>query len=78
MSAGVWVPPGGFVSASQQTPAAQVEMGLRGRTSGSTRRRKAKRKKAAKRAKTAKKRKSGRKLKFGSPAWRKKYMKKRK
>jgi len=74
----IWVPPGGAAAFNQQTPAARAQMGMlrsAAKTAGSTRRRKAKRAKVAKRAKTSAKRR--RKLKFGSPAWRKKYMKKK-
>lgn len=77
MSSGIWVPPGGFVAAAQQTPAAQVEMGLRSRgTSNGVR--KKRRAKKGKKAGMKKRKGGGRKLKFGSPAWRKKFMKKRK
>jgi len=70
----VFVPPGGFAAAAQQTPAAQYAMALptMRRSNGLGRKR---RKKSATKAKKSRKR-SGRKLKFGSPAWRKKYMKK--
>lgn len=74
------IPPGGFAGFSQMTPASRLA--LREVTNGNggarTRRRKATKK--AKRATTRRKAKraaKGRKLKFGSPAWRKKYMRKR-
>lgn len=68
-----WVPPGGFVSNSQQTVAARAAQGQYARSAMTTRTRRRKKSKSAK--KRAKKRASGRKLKFGSPAWRKKFMK---
>lgn len=69
------VPPGGFAGFAQQTPANQRAIsGGRGRAaSGKRRKRKAKAKTRAKSKRAAKK--GGRKLKFGSPAWRKKYLK---
>ncbi len=71
------VPPGGFAGFSQMTAASRqaLNAGAR-RGSGTTRRRKAKRAKTATKARKSRKAKGTRKLKFGSPAWRKKYMKK--
>jgi hypothetical protein len=62
---------------NQQTPAAQRTIAVvmnsrRSSRSGGKRRRKSTAKRAAGRSTKRK----GRKLKFGSPAWRKKYMKK--
>lgn len=74
---GFVVPPGGLVGFSQMTPASRAALypgGSRSRSSGARRK---KRRKTAKRAKSARRtRRTKRKLKFGSPAWRKKYMKK--
>jgi len=67
------VPPGGFAGFSQMTAASRAALskfGRRTRTSGKRRKRK-----ASARKRTSSSRKRGRKLKFGSPAWRKKYMK---
>lgn len=68
------VPPGGFRGFAQMTSASQAALG--GRPGSSATRRAGGRKR---KAKATKKRASGkratRKLKFGSPAWRKKYMK---
>jgi hypothetical protein len=60
---------------NQQTPAVQNTL----RTLGGTIRRGVRRaaKRAASSVKRAVKKRARRKLKFGSPAWRKKYMKKR-
>jgi hypothetical protein len=73
------VPPGGFAGFSQMTAASRqaLNMGARG-GSGTTRRRKAKRAKATTKRRKSAKAKGTRKLKFGSPAWRKKYMKRKK
>lgn len=76
------VPPGGFAGFNQMTPASRLALREAvGNGSNGTRRR---RRKAKASGKTSRKRKrrgarraKGRKLKFGSPAWRKKYMKKR-
>lgn len=73
--ADVFIPPGGFAGYSQQTVAAQ-----RATAPPAAARRAARR---TKRSATSKARKSKRtkragKLKFGSPAWRKKYMKRKK
>jgi hypothetical protein len=68
------VPPGGLAGFSQMTAASKARWMQGARGSGGGRRRKRKTK-----AKSTKRRKSGkRKLKFGSPAWRKKYNRKRK
>lgn len=67
------VPPGGFAGFAQQVPATQRVLATGSRATRTVRRRK-RRKAATRKAKRAS---SGRKLKFGSPAWRKKYMKKR-
>jgi len=68
------VPPGGFAGFSQMTPASRAALFPGGRRAGGGKRRK---KRATKRAtKRAKRTKGKRKLKFGSPAWRKKYMRK--
>lgn len=71
----VIVPPGGFAGFSQMTPASQRSLFNSPARSGTRRRRKGKAKKARLRAKSGTRRSSKRKLKFGSPAWRKKYMK---
>lgn len=75
------VPPGGFAGFAQQTPAAQRALSdtAAARRNPRAARRTARinqrfRKRKAKQAKRAAKK--GRKLKFGSPAWRKKYMRK--
>lgn len=70
------VPPGGFAGFSQMTAASRRALSTGApRATG----RRKKRRKAKAKAKTARKRKSsGRKLKFGSPAWRKKYARKKK
>jgi hypothetical protein len=74
----IYVPPGGFAAAAQQTLAAQYAQSIPGvttrRATGSRRRKKRKTKATKRRA--TKRKSGGRKLKFGSPAWRKKYMKK--
>jgi len=69
------VPPGGFAGFNQMTSASRAALTPRGGGGGVRRRRKAKGTRKAKRATRGKARKS--KLKFGSPAWRKKFMKKR-
>ena len=72
------IPMGTAAALGQATPATQqLAAQAYGRRGGrmSARRRKKAKKSAPKRAK---RRSSSRKLKFGSPAWRKKYMKKRK
>lgn len=75
----IWVPPGGAAAASQQTIAGKASMGLlRQNTAKRTGKRRAKRAKASGTKKRRAKRSGGGKLKFGSPAWRKKYMKARK
>lgn len=69
------VPPGGLTGFAQMTAASRRAL-FPGNGSAPSRRRRRK-KKSAKRAKVARARRSkGRKLKFGSPAWRKKYLKK--
>lgn len=73
------IPPGGFAGFSQMTPASRLALREVTNGNGGTRRRR-KATKQAKRAKTRRKAKraaKGRKLKFGSPAWRKKYMRKK-
>lgn len=72
------VPPGGFAGFSQMTPASRAALSPRGASTG-VRRRRRKKKASGSRSKVARngRKASGRKLKFGSPAWRKKYMKKR-
>lgn len=72
---GWYVPPGGQVGYANMTPASRVALTPRG-SRGSAGVRRKRRKTKAKRTKRASSRKGGRKLKFGSPAWRKKYMKK--
>lgn len=69
------VPPGGFAGFSQMTPASRqrLSQGTR-RVNGNGKRRRRKAAKAARR--TTRRAKGSRKLKFGSPAWRKKYMRK--
>lgn len=75
------VPPGGFAGFSQMTPASRAALGqASGGPARGRRRRKSKsasRPVRSKRARGSKRKGQGRKLKFGSPAWRKKYMKKR-
>lgn len=64
------VPPGGFAGLAQMTPAGRAQWSTRsGGGGGRRRRRKVK-------AKSSGRRRTKRKLKFGSPAWRKKYLKK--
>lgn len=72
----IYIPPGGTAGWAQMTPASKAAQ-AGGRIGGSTRRRGAKRAKAAKSTKRKARKTTNRKLKFGSPAWRKKYMKKR-
>ena len=76
-----FVPPGGMAGIAQQTPAARASMGLlrpvRATKSRSGKAAK-KRYNSNKRFLQGKTKTRGRKLKFGSPAWRKKYMKARK
>jgi len=75
------IPPGGFAGFSQMTPASRLA--LREVTNGNGGARRSRRRKSVKKAKRATTRRKakraakGRKLKFGSPAWRKKYMRKR-
>lgn len=78
------IPPGGFAGFAQMTPASRLA--LSPATPRSTGRKRSRRKvskpgtalralgRKQKRSK-ARAKKGGRKLKFGSPAWRKKYMK---
>ena len=68
----IFVPPGGFAGAAQMTAASRNAW-----TGGRTRKtgRKKARARTKKRGVSTRKRANGRKLKFGSPAWRKKYMK---
>jgi hypothetical protein len=69
----VIVPPGGFTGFAQMTPASQRSLFRpgKGRSSGTR-----KRKRTSKsRVRSKRSPKRARKLKFGSPAWRKKYMK---
>lgn len=71
------IPPGGFAGFAQMTPASRLALREAvGTTAGPKRRRPrraaAARKNGARRSRAATKRK----LKFGSPAWRKKYMRK--
>jgi hypothetical protein len=78
MASGVnFVPPGGFAGFSQMTPASRAALVGTRRAPASRKRRK---KASGSRSKVARngRSKGGRKLKFGSPAWRKKYMKKKK
>jgi hypothetical protein len=70
------VPPGGFAGFSQMTAASRAALsafGRRTRTSGKRRKRRTSSAKSSRKRTSSRKR--GRKLKFGSPAWRKKYMK---
>lgn len=69
------VPPGGFAGFAQMAAASRAALTPRGSRSGSRRRRRAATRGRAKKTRRAKK---SRKLKFGSAAWRKKYMRKRK
>lgn len=73
------IPPGGFAGFAQMTPASRLALADVTRGNGSTRRRARKPRKArsTKAKRRSARRSKGRKLKFGSPAWRKKYMKKR-
>lgn len=74
----IYIPPGGMAGWSQMTPASKAAQ-AGGRVGRRSKRRGTKRTaKRSKRANGTKKRarSSGRKLKFGSPAWRKKYLKK--
>jgi len=69
------VPPGGFAGVAQMTPASQRALSPGGSVRRS--RRKRTKTKRTKRAGSKRRTKSkGRKPKFGSPAWRKRYMKK--
>jgi len=70
------VPPGGLAGFSQMTPASRRALSSGPRPAARRRRRK---KAPGNRSKVARsgRKATGRKLKFGSPAWRKKYMKKR-
>lgn len=73
------VPPGGFAGFAQMTPASRLalrEAASAGPTR-TTRRRRTRKAKAKATRRKSKRAAKGRKLKFGSPAWRKKYMKKR-
>jgi len=71
------IPPGGFAGFAQMTPASRIALRGAMPSSGNGARRTRRRKTT--KAKRAKRRTNGgRKLKFGSPAWRKKYMRKRK
>jgi len=71
------IPPGGFAGFSQMTPASRLALRESAiATNGTRRRRPRKAAKKASRRRTASRAAKGRKLKFGSPAWRRKYMKK--
>lgn len=73
----VIVPPGGFAGFAQMAPASRKALSPSGRSSSGRRRRKAAAGRKRKGSRSSRKRTgSKRKLKFGSPAWRKKYMKK--
>jgi len=67
-------PPGGFAGFAQMTPASRRALSPSGSRSPGRRRRS--KPAASRRRKGTRSKKSSRKLKFGSPAWRKKYMKK--
>jgi hypothetical protein len=72
------VPGVGFAGFNQMTPASRVALEKSGNVGATRGTRKRRRAKAAKpRARKARRAKGGRKLKFGSPAWRKKYNKKK-
>lgn len=73
------VPPGGFSGFAQMTPASRARLSQTGtRTSpGRRRRRKGSKAKARTRARSSSRKSTKRKPKFGSPAWRKMYMKKK-
>lgn len=71
----VIVPPGGFAGFAQMTAASRRALSSPQRSSG-RRRRSSKSATSRKRKGTRARKSSKRKLKFGSPAWRKKYMKK--
>lgn len=66
------VPPGGFAGFSQMTAASRAALSKFGSRRTTGKRRKAR---ASSRKRTSSRKRKGRKLKFGSPAWRKKYMK---
>lgn len=70
------VPPGGFAGFSQMTPTSKASLFPSGRGTSGRRSRRTTKKTRTKTTKRAK-RSGGRKPKFGSPAWRKMYMKKR-
>lgn len=75
------IPPGGFAGYAQMTPASRLALAPATPSgNGAPRRKRRKATRTAKRkTRAAKPRRAakGRKLKFGSPAWRKRYMKKR-
>lgn len=72
------VPPGGFAGFAQMTPASRLALSDVTRAPRGPRRKRTARKarSAAKRAVKRATKRAGRKLKFGSPAWRKRYMRK--
>ncbi len=72
------IPPGGFAGFAQMTPASRLALAEAANNRAPTRRRKRRTVRKAARKSAARKKGNARKLKFGSPAWRKKYMKKRK
>ncbi len=69
------VPPGGFAGFSQMTAASRQALNPGRGSMGGRRRKRAKKTTTRRKARKAS---GSRKLKFGSPAWRKKYMKGRK
>lgn len=72
------IPPGGFAGYAQMTPASRLALAPATPTPGNGARRKRRSTTTKKRTRTRAKSKraaTGRKLKFGSPAWRKKFMK---
>jgi len=71
------VPPGGMAGFSGMTNASKyiLQQGM-GSVRRTVRKARSKVRSATKRKRSAAKKSSGRKLKFGSPAWRKKYLKK--
>lgn len=73
------LPGGAIATPSGPTPptAAPPPMSFGGRASGGPQRRRRKSSKSSTRRAGSRKKNTGRKLKFGSPAWRKKYMKRR-
>lgn len=72
-----FVPPGGVAGVSQQTVAGRAAMGMLRAKGNGKRRTRAAKSNGKRKTKRKASRANGRKLKFGSPAWRKKFMKKK-